>query len=37
VRKGKFVFHYHVLLHEDRGMTANVVVADRSLPNNACQ
>ena len=34
---GKFVFHCHVLLHEDRGMMANVVVANQSLPNSACQ
>lgn len=34
---GKFVFHCHVLLHEDRGMMANVVVANQALPNSACK
>lgn len=34
---GKFVFHCHVLLHEDRGMMANVVVANQALPNPACR
>ena len=33
---GKFVFHCHVLSHEDRGMMANIVVAKDALPNPAC-
>ena len=35
--EGKFVFHCHVLLHEDRGMMANVLVAKESQPNSACK
>ena len=35
--EGKFVFHCHVLLHEDRGMMANVLVAKESRPNSACK
>jgi len=35
---GKFVFHCHVLAHEDRGMMANIVVSkDDAPPNPACK
>ncbi|MEK6371164.1 MAG: multicopper oxidase family protein [Acidobacteriota bacterium] len=35
---GEFVFHCHVLNHEDRGMMANIVVSkDTALPNSACK
>ncbi|HEX7679847.1 MAG TPA: multicopper oxidase domain-containing protein, partial [Thermoanaerobaculia bacterium] len=35
---GEFVFHCHVLAHEDRGMMANIVVSkDAALPNPACK
>jgi suppressor of ftsI len=35
---GEFVFHCHVLNHEDRGMMANIVVSkDDPPPNPACK
>lgn len=35
---GEFVFHCHVLAHEDRGMMANIVVSkDDAPPNPACK
>jgi FtsP/CotA-like multicopper oxidase with cupredoxin domain len=35
---GEFVFHCHVLAHEDRGMMANIVVSkDDAPPNPACR
>jgi suppressor of ftsI len=35
---GEFVFHCHVLAHEDRGMMANIVVSkDDAPPNPVCK